>query len=72
MQACLKKNEGYVYKFLIDKRKKNRPKFQLNDIVRVTDLKKTFSKGDTTNCSKIYIKLQKILMIQYRVIALIK
>ena len=49
IQASLKKNEGYVYKNLLDKRKKTKPKFQVNDLVRTTDLKKTFSKGDTTN-----------------------
>ena len=31
------------------------PKFQLNDLVRTTDLKRTFSKGNTTNWSyKLY------------------
>ena len=55
IQASLKKNEGYVYKNLLDKRKKIQPKFQINDLVRVADLKKTFSKGDKTNWSyKIY------------------
>ena len=49
IQASLKKNEGYVYKSLLDKRKKVKPKFQINDLVRTADLKKTFSKGDTTN-----------------------
>ena len=54
-QACLKKNEGYVYINLLDKRKKIKPKFQINDLVRVADLKRTFSKGDTTNWSyKLY------------------
>ena len=53
--ASLKKNEGFVYKNLLDKRKKVIPKFQINDLVRVADLKKTFSKGDTTNWSyKLY------------------
>ena len=28
-----------------------KPKFQVNDLVRTTDLKKMFSKGDTTNWS---------------------
>ena len=51
IQASLKKNEGYVYKNLLDKRKKVKPKFQINDLVRVGDIKKTFSKGDTTNWS---------------------
>ena len=55
IQASLKKNEGYVYKNLLDKRKKVKPKFQINDLVRTADLKKTFSKGDTTNWSyKLY------------------
>ena len=49
IQAILKKNEGFVYKSLIDKRNKSKPKFQINDLVRTADLKKTFSKGDTTN-----------------------
>ena len=49
--GSLKKNEGFVYKNLLDKRKKVTPKFQINDLVRTADLKKTFSKGDTTNWS---------------------
>ena len=54
-QASLKKNEGYVYKNLLDKRKKRNPKLQVNDLVRTCDSKKTFSKEDTTNWSyKIY------------------
>ena len=53
IQASLKKNEGYVYKNLLDKRNKIKPKFQLNEFVRVADLKKTFSKGDMTHWSKI-------------------
>ena len=60
IQASLKKNEGYVYKNLLDKRKKVKPKFQINDLVRTADLKKTFSKGDTTSWS---YKLYKIIEI---------
>ena len=37
IQAPLEKNEGYVYKNLSDKRKKSKPKFQVNDFVRVAD-----------------------------------
>ena len=51
IQASVKKNEGYVYKNLLDKRKKKTPKFQINDLVRTGDLKKTFSKSDMTNWS---------------------
>ena len=48
-QASLKKNEGYIYKNLLDKRKKIKPKYEIGDLVRTADLKRTFSKGDTTN-----------------------
>ena len=61
IQARLKKNEGYVYKNLLDKRKKITPKFQINDLVRVADLKKTFSKGDTTNWSYKLCKITEII-----------
>ena len=59
--ASLKKNEGFVYKNLLDNRKKVKPKFQINDLVRVADLKKTFSKGDTTNWSYILYKIKEII-----------
>ena len=60
-EGSLKKNEGYVYKNLLDKRKKITPKFQINDLVRVADLKKTFSKGDTTNWSYKLYKITEII-----------
>ena len=54
-QAGLKKNERYAYNNLLDKRKKMNPKFQVHDLVRRADLKKTFSNLDTTNWSyKVY------------------
>ena len=59
--ASLKKNEGFVYKNLLDKRKKVNPKFQINDLVRTTDLKKIFSKGDTTNWSYKLYKITEII-----------
>ena len=61
IQASLKKNEGYVYKNLLDKRKKIKSKFQVNDLVRVADLKKTFSKGDTTNWSYKLYKIREMV-----------
>ena len=42
---------------MLDKRKKINPKFQVDDLIRVADLKKTFSKGDTNNW---FYKLNKI------------
>ena len=61
IQASLKKNEGFVYKNLLDKRNKIKPKFQINDLVRTADLKKTFSKGDTTNWSYKLYKITEII-----------
>ena len=59
--ASLKKNEGYVYKNLLDKRKKIKPKYEIDDLVRTADLKKTFSKGDTTNWSYKCYKITEII-----------
>ena len=61
IQGSLKKNESFVYKNLLDKRKKIKSKFQINDLVRVADLKKTFSKGDTTNWSYKLYKITEII-----------
>ena len=60
-QDSLKKNESYVYINLLDKRMKIKPKFQINDLVRVADLKKTFSKGDTTNWSYKLYRITEII-----------
>ena len=61
IQASLKMNEGYVYKKLLDKRKKIKPKFQVNDPVRTADLSKMFSKSDTTNWSYKLYKIKEII-----------
>ena len=61
IQASLKKNERYVYKNLLDTRKKITPKFQINNLVRTADLKRTFSKGDTTNWSYKLYKITEII-----------
>ena len=59
--GSLKKNEGFVYKNLLDKRKKVKPKFQINDLVRTADLKKSFSKENTTNWSYKLFKITEII-----------
>ena len=61
IQASLKKNEGYVYKNLLDKRKEIKPKYEIGDLVRTADLKKTFSKSDTTNWSYKLYKITDIV-----------
>ena len=59
--ASLKKNEGFAYKNLLDKRKKVKPKYEVNNLVRTADLKRTFSKGDTTNWSNKIYKITEII-----------
>ena len=59
--ASLKKNEGYVYKHFLDKRKKIKPKYEIGDLVRTSDLNKTFSKGDKTNWSYKLYKITEII-----------
>ena len=59
-QGSLKKNEGFVYKNILDKRKKIKPNFQINDLFRTADLKRTFSKGDTISWSYNMYKITEI------------
>ena len=54
-QASKKSNEKVVYNNLHDKSQKQKPKFQLGQLVRTSDIKKVFSKGDSTKYSyKLY------------------
>ena len=61
IQASLKKNEGFAYKNILDKRNKIKPKYEIGDLVRTADLKKTFSKRDTTNWSYKLYKITEII-----------
>ena len=61
IQASLKKNEGCFYKNLLDKRKKIKPRYEIGDLVRTADLRKTFSKGDTFNWSYKLYKIKEIV-----------
>ena len=55
IQASKKSNEKIIFDNLKDDRVKQKPKFKLGQLVRVADIKKVFSKGDSTNYSyKIY------------------
>ena len=49
---------------------KKKPKFQVSKLVRTADLKKTFSKGDTTNWTHKLYKITEIIddtMPSYRI-----
>ena len=54
-QASKKANERKVYSNLHDRRVKRKPKFKLGQLVRTADIKRVFSKEDSTNYSyKLY------------------
>ena len=55
IQASKKSNEKIISDNLKDYRVKQKPKFKLGQLIRVGDIKKVFSKGDSTNYSyKLY------------------
>ena len=55
IQASKQLNEKEVFSNLRDDREVRKPKFDLGDLVRTSDIKKVFSKGDSTNYSyKLY------------------
>ena len=59
--ASLKKNEAFVYRNLLDKRNKIKPKYKMGDLVRTADLKKTFSQSETNNWSYKLYKISEII-----------
>ena len=55
IQASKKVNEKEVYINLQDRRIRQQPQYKLGQLVRTADIKKVFSKGDSTNySSKLY------------------
>ena len=55
IQASKKANGKIVFSNLRDDRVKRKPKFKLGQLVRTADIKRVFSKGDSTNYSyKLY------------------
>ena len=54
-QASRKWNEKEVYSNLQDRRVRQQPKYKLGQLVRTADIKRVFSKADSTNYSyKLY------------------
>ena len=51
IQTSKKVNEKVVYNNLQDRRVKQKPKFQQGQLIRTTDIKRVFSKGDSTKYS---------------------
>ena len=61
VQASKESNDKAVIDKLKDNREIQKPKFNLGQLVRTADIKRVFSKGDSTNwSSKIHTKTEKI------------
>ena len=60
-QASKKSNEKLVYSNLQDRRVKQQPKINLGQLVRTADIKRAFSKGDSTNYSYNLYKITEVI-----------
>ena len=61
IQASKKSNQKLVYNNLKDNRQVRKPRYKLGQLVRTADIKRVFSKGDSTNYSyKLYTITEKI------------
>ena len=61
IQASKKSNERKVYSNLRDDRQKQQPKFKLGQLGRTADIKKVFSKGDSTNYSYLLYTITEVI-----------
>ena len=61
IQASKKINEKLIFSNLRDDRVKRQPKFKLGQFVRTADIKRGFSKGDSTNYSYILYTVTEII-----------
>ena len=61
VQASKKAKEKLVYTNLQDKRKILNPKYNIGDSVRTADIKRVFSKGDSTNWSYKLYKMTEVI-----------
>ena len=70
IQACKKATEKEVYSNLKDRREVRKPKFNLGHLVGTGDIKKVFSKGDSTNWSYNFYTITGVIhetMPSYRI-----
>ena len=61
IQASKKSNEKLVYNNLKDNKKIQKPKYKLGDLVRTADIKRVFSKGDSTNYSYLLYTITEVI-----------
>ena len=61
VQASKKSNEKIVYNNLKDNRVKQKPNYRLGQLVRTSDIKRVFSKGDSTNYSYLLYTITEVI-----------
>ena len=61
VQASKKSNEKLVDSDLQDRRVKQQPKYKLGQLVRTADIKKVFSKGDSTNFNYLLYTITQVI-----------
>ena len=61
IEASKKSNEAEVYSNLKDNREVRKPKYKLGHLVRTADIKKVFSKGDSTNYSYLLYTITEVI-----------
>ena len=61
IQSSKKSNEKIVFDNLRNDGEVRKPKFKLGDCVRTSDIKKVFSKGDSTNYSYLLYTITKVI-----------
>ena len=61
IQASKKSNDKIVYNNLKDNRVKQKPKNRLGQLVRTSDIKRVFSKGDSTNYSYLLYTITEVI-----------
>ena len=61
VQASKNSNEKIVYNNLKDNRAKQKPKYRLGQLVRTSDIKRVFSKGDSTNYSYLLYTITEVI-----------
>ena len=60
-QASKKSNEKLVFSNLQDRRVRQKAEFKLGDLVRTADIKRVFSKGDSTNYSYKFYTITEVI-----------
>ena len=61
IQASKKSNEKEDYSNLQDKKRKLNPKYKLGQLVRTADIKRVFSKRDSTNYSYKFYTITEVI-----------